>query len=63
MEEEEARRTREVTLPRPLAGLSIDELTDYVARLRTEIGRVEAEIDRQRAIKGAADALFKRPAG
>ena len=63
MEDEDIRPRREVTLPRPLAGLSIDELTDYVAQLRGEIARVEAEIERQRQIKGAADAFFKRPAG
>ena len=59
MDEEEVRPKREMTVPRPLAGLSVEELLAYIALLKAEIARVEAELARQRAVRGAADALFK----
>ena len=59
MDEEEVRPKREVTMPRPLAGLSVEELATYISALKAEIVRVEAELTRQRTIRGAADALFK----
>jgi uncharacterized small protein (DUF1192 family) len=61
-EEEIARPKREVTIPRPLAGLSVAELEAYVALLREEIARVEAEMGKARDLRSAAEALFKRPA-
>lgn len=41
--------------------LGIDELRDYIAELREEIMRVEADITRKQSHRGAAEAFFKRP--
>jgi uncharacterized small protein (DUF1192 family) len=42
---------------------AVAELEDRVDMLRAEIARVEAQIDRKRAGRAAADALFSpRPA-
>jgi uncharacterized small protein (DUF1192 family) len=50
--------------PRRLVELRLDplavaELEDYVAELRAEMTRVEAEIGRKRSHRSAADAFFK----
>jgi uncharacterized small protein (DUF1192 family) len=42
-----------------LALLSVGELTDRIALLKEEIGRLEAEMTRKRASKSAADTFFK----
>ena len=56
-------------LPRPtprrlqdlkLDGLGVEELEAYIAELRAEINRVEAEIGRKRGHRSAADAVFRR---
>jgi uncharacterized small protein (DUF1192 family) len=39
--------------------LAVAELEDYIAELRAEIVRVEAEIGRKRSHRSAADAFFK----
>jgi uncharacterized small protein (DUF1192 family) len=44
-----------------LDSLGIEELRDYIAELREEIARVEADIDRKQGQRSAADAFFKRP--
>jgi uncharacterized small protein (DUF1192 family) len=49
------RRVQELRLE-PLA---VAELEDYIAELRVEIGRAEAEIARKRSHRSAADAFFK----
>ena len=49
------RRVQELRLE-PLA---VAELEDYIAELRVEIGRAEAEIARKRSHRNAADAFFK----
>jgi uncharacterized small protein (DUF1192 family) len=59
--EEDERQKPAPGLPRPLQGLSIEDLEAYVAALEAEISRVEAEMGRQRAIRGAAEALFRPP--
>jgi len=41
--------------------LGIEELRDYIAELKEEILRVEADIDRKQGHRSAADAFFKRP--
>lgn len=41
--------------------LGIDELRDYIAELKEEIARVEADIGRKHSHRSAADAFFKRP--
>ena len=48
---------------RDLRTLSIDELEAYVAELGREAARVEAEVARRRDVRGAADALFRKPPG
>ncbi len=44
---------------KPLDKLSIDELGDYIASLKEEITRVEAEVARKKAHKDAMSGLFK----
>jgi uncharacterized small protein (DUF1192 family) len=41
--------------------LGIGELRDYIAELREEIARVEADIERKQGHRSAADAFFRRP--
>jgi uncharacterized small protein (DUF1192 family) len=51
-----------VRLPKlPLDLLGVQELNDYIAELREEIARVEADIERKRSHRSAADAFFKKP--
>ncbi len=40
--------------------LSAGELSDRIALLREEIARLEADMMRKRAIKSAADSIFKK---
>ena len=40
--------------------LSAAELTDRIALLQDEIGRLEADMDKKRAVKSAADTFFKK---
>ena len=47
----------------PLDMLGVEELNDYIAELREEIARVEADIGRKRSHRTAADAFFKKPPG
>jgi uncharacterized small protein (DUF1192 family) len=41
--------------------LGIEELRDYIAELKEEIARVEADIERKHGHRSAADAFFRRP--
>lgn len=50
---------RRPATPRPLDGLSVDELEEYVAALEAEIRRTKSMIDRKRSHRSSADALFK----
>ncbi|MSO90809.1 MAG: DUF1192 domain-containing protein [Acetobacteraceae bacterium] len=45
----------------PLGLLGIDELDEYIAELREEIARVEADIARKQSHRSAADAFFRKP--
>ncbi len=45
----------------PLDLLGIDELNEYIAELREEIARVEADITRKQSHRSAADAFFRKP--
>jgi uncharacterized small protein (DUF1192 family) len=40
---------------------AVAELEERIDMLRSEIARVQAQIDRKRAGRAAADALFSRP--
>lgn len=44
----------------PLDTLGIEEMREYIAELRAEIARVEADIDRKQSHRSAADAFFRR---
>ncbi len=44
---------------RPLDNMSVPELKDYVAQMKEEIIRAEADIAKKEKSKAAADALFK----
>ncbi len=46
---------------RVLDDLSVDELQDYIAEMKEEIARVEAEIEKKTGHRSAADALFRAP--
>ncbi len=45
----------------PLDRLSVSELDDYIAELRAEIARVEADRDRKGQHRHAAEAFFRKP--
>jgi len=45
---------------RDLQGMSVAELTDYIAELGAEIGRVRDQIKAKQSVRAGADALFKR---
>lgn len=62
MDEEDGPVRKRVRLEKlVLDTLGIEELRDYIAELREEIARVEADIDRKQGHRSAADAFFKRP--
>jgi uncharacterized small protein (DUF1192 family) len=43
-----------------LALLSVDEITERIALLREEIGRLEEALNKKRASRSSADQFFKR---
>ncbi len=45
--------------PLNLEDMSIDDLQEYIATLKAEIERVEADIAGKQSQMGAAEALFK----
>ena len=57
LEEEEPRPV--VAAPKALDRMGVAELESYIASLRAEIGRAEAQIASKRNGRDAADALFK----
>lgn len=42
-----------------ISRLSVDEITERIAQLKTEIGRLELELAKKQASRAAADAAFK----
>lgn len=60
LDEETEKKLTSNGFPRKLDGLSVWELEEYIASLRLEILRTEAEIGRQKSHKSTADALFKQ---
>jgi uncharacterized small protein (DUF1192 family) len=46
--------------PKDLSGWNIEDLEDYIERMRAEIERAQAMIESKQDISSAADALFKR---
>jgi uncharacterized small protein (DUF1192 family) len=63
IDEDDRRPARKAFEPRPLVGLSVEELEAYTAFLKAELVRVDEALAQRRAVRGAADAFFKRPAG
>jgi uncharacterized small protein (DUF1192 family) len=61
MDEDEVRPAPAVSIGRDLRTLSVADLEAYVEALRGEIERVRAEIARRQDVRGAAEALFRRP--
>ncbi|MCS6778110.1 MAG: DUF1192 domain-containing protein [Geminicoccaceae bacterium] len=59
MDEEEPRSKPVPGLPRTLEGMSIADLEAYRATLVSEIARVDAELQRRRAMRSAAEGLFR----
>ena len=48
------------TIGEDLSRLSAGDLTERIDQLKTEIGRLEAELSTKGATKAAAEALFRR---
>lgn len=46
--------------PKNLQIMDIEELEDYIAGMKEEIGRAEAMIKSKKAVRQGADALFKK---
>ncbi len=46
--------------PKDLSGWNIEDLEEYIERMRAEIDRAQAMIESKRNVSSAADALFKR---
>jgi uncharacterized small protein (DUF1192 family) len=46
--------------PRLLDNMSVADLQNYIAQLRAEIARAEADIVKKDSHKSAADAFFKK---
>jgi uncharacterized small protein (DUF1192 family) len=63
MEEPEIRIKPQMGIGRDLYNMSVAELEQFIGELEAEIARVRAEIQRKRDVRGAAEALFRRPPG
>ena len=58
-EEELALSKQKKEFPRILDNMSIDELQEYIAEMKMEIERVEADIEKKQAQKALAESIFK----
>ena len=63
MEEPEIRIKANTGIGRDLSIMSVAELELFIGQLEGEIVRVRAELKRKADVRGAAEALFKRPPG
>jgi len=59
-DDDETRPQRRPPTLKDLGLLGVAELEEYIAGLRAEIARAEAEIAEKRKHRGGAEALFKR---
>ena len=59
MDEDEVRREPVHEVGMPLDTLSVDELSERISLLKTEIARLENAIESKNASRSAADAVFK----
>ena len=46
--------------PKPLDNMSVEELEDYIAGMKAEIERADAEIKKKKAYRDAASSFFKK---
>jgi uncharacterized small protein (DUF1192 family) len=60
-EDEEDLPRRPGAKPPDLTNWSVEELEVYIARLESEIARARVAIEARRSVRGAAEALFKKP--
>jgi uncharacterized small protein (DUF1192 family) len=60
MDEEDLEPRRKKPAPKPLDGLSVEELQGYIADLRAEIARAEAVIKAKQAHRSGAESLFRK---
>lgn len=51
--------SREIIVGESLERLSLDELNERIVRLKSEIERVEKEIEHKQAIGARAESVFK----
>lgn len=63
MEEPEIRIKANTGIGRDLSIMSVAELELFIGQLEGEIVRVRAELKRKADVRGAAEALFRRPPG
>lgn len=59
MFDEELPKKQTADFPRNLETMSVAELNDYIADLKDEITRVEADIAKKKASQDAAASIFK----
>ena len=59
IEDDEPRPRAPLLAAPPLDRLGVAELEAYIAGLRAEVARAEAEIGRKQGMRAAADAFFK----
>ncbi len=57
--DEEAANPQVHLTPTRLDRLGVDELASYIAEMRKEIARAQAEIELKRHVRSAADSIFK----
>lgn len=60
VDDEDRPRPRSLVQKPNLDPLSIAQLNAYIAELEAEIARARADIAKKQAVRGAADAIFKR---
>jgi len=46
--------------PKDISGWSVEELTEYIAALKTEIERAKAVIDARKGQVASAESVFKK---
>jgi uncharacterized small protein (DUF1192 family) len=63
VEEPEIRIKPATGIGRDLYAYSVGDLEQYIVELEAEIARVRAAIVRRRDVRGAAEAMFRRPPG
>lgn len=57
--DEPGKKPKEIILGEDLYLLSIEELEERIAACKAEIERIEADIEKKRATRAAADAVFR----